>query len=277
LDEDGRARFQAEADKDKERYKIQLAVVRERQGSRPKGTLQPAPADKLKYPPLGQDSSKNPEYTDRDHYEMHNVGEGAPNFERRSAHDYHYPDVNSPPGHYLAATHVDYYRGYAPSAFVPPHPNPNGPRSTPLHATHHYPPHFGYPLHPLNRARGPNHDSNPHQQTAHYGQDSHSGDAFSPPHYDNKHTANGHVNPPSYQGASEFDPADEREFAFQCEICNNAVFNTFEECAAHEEQCVPRRFVMDAVGYGHRSQKAEADNRQQAVEAVMMLKEPIEC
>lgn len=54
------------------------------------------------------------------------------------------------------------------------------------------------------------------------------------------------------------------------------MFSTFGECAAHEEQCVQLRFGMKAVGYGNQSKKSEDDNRQQAVEAVMMLKEPIE-
>ena len=36
-----------------------------------------------------------------------------------------------------------------------------------------------------------------------------------------------------------------RDFAFQCEVCNNAVFSTFQECAEHEEECA-RRHRVDA-------------------------------
>ena len=77
----------------------------------------------------------------------------------------------------------------------------------------------------------------------------------------------------------------QRDFAFQCEVCNNAVFSTFQECAEHEAVCNGAAEFAYGVVVGTQSPlqecvraqsitgKAEVEEQQQAV----MMKKSIEC
>ena len=67
------------------------------------------------------------------------------------------------------------------------------------------------------------------------------------------------------------------ECAYQCEICNNAVFSTFKACADHEEECA-KRFAKGNEEEQTKpipkptAQKTEEKEQQDAVEAVLLLK-----
>mmetsp|Transcript_11424 Transcript_11424/g.24366 ORF Transcript_11424/g.24366 Transcript_11424/m.24366 type:complete len:369 (+) Transcript_11424:338-1444(+) len=130
--------------------------------------------------------------------------------------------------------------------------------------------------------------SNPQQQTAH---------AFHPPyptHQYNRHKDSKYIN-----WSSEHKLCD---FAFQCEVCNKSVFSTYEECAKHEEECAKRvgdhhlpqmnqemltqepdwgngeNYILDdTLRLSSENRECEKKEQQQAVEAVMMLKWPVEC
>lgn len=43
--------------------------------------------------------------------------------------------------------------------------------------------------------------------------------------------------PPQTLHGVEENQNPQAECAYQCEICNSAVFSTFKECAEHEEEC----------------------------------------
>jgi hypothetical protein len=80
-------------------------------------------------------------------------------------------------------------------------------------------------------------------------------------------------------------PPPAAECAYQCEICNNAVFSTFKACADHEEECAVKHGKMlqpqDQLNEGDETkppqpspntQKKEEKEQREAVEAVLRLK-----
>ena len=82
-------------------------------------------------------------------------------------------------------------------------------------------------------------------------------------------------------------PPPAAECAYQCEVCNNAVFATFKACADHEEECAKKHNEkvegVDAPqDHGEEKQtpkaspttqkKEEKEKRDAAVEAVLKLK-----
>ena len=148
----------------------------------------------------------------------------------------------------------------APSAFAPPHPH-----GSPGYAPPRYPPRSPYDRN----------DGNPQMQMA---------PAFAPPMPTHPYQRNPHN--PNYsfpaneeEGNRVLDdeegPDEPMEYAFQCEVCGKAVFETFEECSEHEKQC--KGGTADADGALQKKKSDEEEAHERAVEAVMLLKKPIEC
>lgn len=288
LGEKDRAPFQAEAEKEKVCYQRRLGAMSHRAFSGnavdiKRGSVHAREKCKMSNFLADNYARENNENLDKEESFLH----------QRPGSD--------PPGHPTA--YFDYY-GYcanerlcAPSAFVPS--QPTGPGILPAYAAQL--PYSSYQ--PRTPKKGENSNSiNLQQLTAH---------AFLPPypHY------NGHTNsnrlPPHHlnQGdvwAQESERASPCDFAFQCEVCNNAVFSTFQECADHEEVCVESSVTRESLSslkkesqcnrkpeYGNSGSKKISQNSlkmsplqdrskadvedQQAVEAVMMLKKPVEC
>lgn len=75
-------------------------------------------------------------------------------------------------------------------------------------------------------------------------------------------------------------PPPAPECHYQCEVCNNAVFSTFKECADHEEECAKTNKKTEDPGDGEEkapqpspnTQKKEEKEQRDAVEAVLRLK-----
>lgn len=305
LNEQDRAPFQAEAEKEKERYQRQLGDMSGHPSSNEiadnmkRGTSH-MPLEARDSSPTHADrksksSSHCADLYDREYNESIDTESSRPKSVMHHHSGYNYPviSVRQPP-----ATYFDYY-GCASSAFVPPNPAAGLP--------HGYTPH--YLRYSNYRPPTPNKEEdttgrNSQQQTAH---------AFSPPYP--THQYNGQMEPfytlhPNHEKsaagprvdnlASELEPAGPRDFAFQCEVCNCAVFSTYQECANHEEECSrkhplespanqkgPPRDSGKSGGVcsnrgekkmlnSQKIKKAEVEEQKQVVEAVMMLKKPIE-
>jgi len=141
---------------------------------------------------------------------------------------YGYPYQPPPP---------DYYRGYGPPpppnypGFGPPPLTNDGSRDASNQAAQAFEP-SPYPPHP---SRPPQYDSYYHGNQPRYPPRP-SGSGDSPRNADFRPW--GPPPPHVPQSPSHQQPGHHnREFAFQCEVCNNAVFATFEECADHEREC----------------------------------------
>ncbi|KAL7527105.1 hypothetical protein ACHAWF_002041 [Thalassiosira exigua] len=80
-----------------------------------------------------------------------------------------------------------------------------------------------------------------------------------------------------------WEPVSPREFAFQCEVCEDAVFATFGECAEHEARCARERDAGRAFGRSRGGRKrgrgddGEEEERRTAEAVVALLEAPIEC
>jgi len=310
LDEKDRAPFQAEADKEKERYQQLLAKMEQ---NAPSDDRDASDSPKETWHSCLTDIAEKNKISDHpSEYQERGYNEGIGMDETSTAGLHYRPRYNHYPAasmgqHYPPSTHYDYYghhgndRHSAPS--VPPHHN--GPVSPPGYAPPQappqYPPYYGYQM-PSMREGGESNDSHPQQHTAH---------AFSPPHPTHEFARHGNTHyPPTHDQGMHPRPGvnwtmeseqeeNQRDFAFQCEVCNDAVFSTFAECAAHEEECaktfdaarsrgpppMPPSCVKaseDGDPSSHnRHNTAPSSNRAkadvEAVEAVMMLKKTIEC
>jgi hypothetical protein len=69
------------------------------------------------------------------------------------------------------------------------------------------------------------------------------------------------------------------ECAYQCEVCNNAVFSSYKECADHEEECAKKHGNASQDQEEKpppqptpNTQKKEEREQKDAVEAVLRLK-----
>ena len=283
LDEKDRAPFQAEADKDKQRYQRELSAWRSAEaiggsGNNKRGAASleardspPSHAEKKSYP--SRYSSEGPV---RQHNDNRNIGVDEGLNPHHQSRGHYAPTDYLPPEGY---GHFSNQPSFGPPHFV----GPGQPRWNVSH----------YGQQPLNK-NDHQYDDNPQQTTM---------QAFSPPfptHEYHGYTGPNcpppnsnqrHVATPAGNWALESDTAGSGEFAFQCEVCGSAVFSTFQECAEHEEVCA--KIPVSVSKQGNRicgnnavnlqsydespsMNEVVVEEQKQAVEAVMMLKKPIE-
>ena len=185
--------------------------------------------------------------------------------------------------------------GYGP----PPHhvPHGSGPPPPPGPYGYHYPPpppdyYYGRPPPPLAPgAEGPAKDGMPQSFAPPYSYPYPSYPPRPPIPMQAPHD-NGLPNsiPPSPRAWIPNDRPETEppaECAYQCEVCNNAVFSTFKECADHEEECAKKHGTASNEGRSmpqhqennqtkqHPSpatKRQEETEQRAAVEAVLLLK-----
>eukprot|EP00571_Detonula_confervacea_P010686 CAMPEP_0172308262 /NCGR_PEP_ID=MMETSP1058-20130122/8918_1 /TAXON_ID=83371 /ORGANISM="Detonula confervacea, Strain CCMP 353" /LENGTH=466 /DNA_ID=CAMNT_0013020641 /DNA_START=87 /DNA_END=1487 /DNA_ORIENTATION=+ len=299
LDENDRIPYQAEAEKEKECYQRKLgAMTQHAPDGTPGKTMRGAYSTTLEArdsSPVVQkntNSSYLTEYFDRQHIRCIDIEEGQ--ILQHRSRSYHLPamspTVHLPKAHFECFGYFGNERQCAPTSFVPP--LPIGPRFPSEHG-----PHYGYQLPTLNNYEE-SHEGGPQQDTLHAFSPTFTSHQFNDHNYPPQHPNQRVLKPPGDYLSLKTKSASSGDFAFQCEVCSSAVFSTFQECANHEEECAlnivssrksarplddgsPCNNKVSQQSYNMspslNNKKAEVEEQQQAVEAVMMLKNPIEC